>query len=562
MSPKVMVIGLDGGTFSILRPLMDAGHLPTLKAMCVRGSQGDLASVVPPITAPAWSSFMTGKNPGKHGIYDFLVYDRHQGREVPVSATLRSGRTLWQLLGEFGKRVLVLNVPTTYPPEPVNGVMVSDFLTPPGKRDFAHPLSVVEELESRFGPYPLYFRMPAFAPNLSPTNTRRFLQELREMLDYQFKALHYLMEHYPSDFIMMHIWGVDRIQHELWNFFDPTHPLYDADMDRQFRPEIVAYYSQLDTAIGKLLDTVGDEATLFIISDHGFGPIHKMLDLNSWLLQEGYIVLQRAPLTRLRYAMWRAGFDYYFLVKYCLIHVLRFIAPLIKRSPHKAIELLTRKRRGLMLSLVDVDWSATRAFCKSALGGIYLNIAGVHPFGAVDPSAYHGLREEIVAKLKALRDPDTGEPIDGNLFVKEEVYTGPFADDGPDIIYLPMERGYLPVNLLGFASRDCIMKNFLLPGNHHMHGMLIAAGGAIETGVWVTQASLMDLAPTILYLLGAQIPSDTDGKVLHDIITAEFRQSNPVQYTDSVDETPAAEDALSAADRQNIISRLEELGYL
>ncbi len=561
MGHKVIVIGLDGATFSVLRPLMEAGLLPSLKAICDRGSLGELTSVVPPITAPAWSSFMTGKNPGKHGIYDFLVYDRRVGRDIPVSATLRMGKTLWQLLGEAGKKVLVLNVPTTYPPEPVNGVLVSDFLTPAGKRDFAHPPSLVAELEERFGPYPLYFRMPILAPNLSPANTRRFLLELREMTAYKFNVLHYLTERYPSDFIMLHIWGVDRIQHELWNFIDPTHPLYDARMDQLFRPQITAYFSQLDAEIGKMLAATGEEATIFIISDHGFGPIHKMIDLNSWLLREGYIALKCDVMTRLRFAMWRMGLDYRFLFRYCLLRILRFAARWIETSPYKAVELLARKHRGIMLSFADVDWASTKAFCKSALGGIYLNIVGVHPYGAVQPSAYHALRQEIVEKLKALRDPDTGEPIGGDLFLKEEVYRGSFTDDGPDIVYLPMERAYLPANL-GFSSRRTIVPNWFLPGNHRMQGVLIASGQFIESGVRVMGASLMDLAPTILYLMGGSVPRDMDGKVLQQIITPEFRQAHALEFVDSADDAQEPTDALSAADRNSIVAKLQELGYL
>ncbi len=562
MGSKVVVFGLDGATFSILQPLMEAGHLPTLKALCDTGSQGELASVVPPVTAPAWSSFMTGKNPGKHGIYDFLVHDRRHGYDIPVNATLRRGKTLWQLLGEIGKKVLVLNVPTTYPPQSVNGILVSDFLTPDGKRDFAYPPSLVAEVEGQFGPYPLYFRIPAFAPNLSPANTELFLQEVRTMLEYKFKVAHYLLERYPSDFIMLHIWGVDRIQHELWNFIDPTHPRYDARMDEQFRPHIVAYFSQLDAEIGRLVAAVGNEATVFIISDHGFGPIHKMIDLNSWLLQEGYMALKRSALTRIRFAIWRTGLDYHFFIKHCLLPVLRFAARWVNRSPYRAIELLARKRRGMLLSLADVDWTATKAFSKSTVGGIYLNIVGVHPHGAVPPDEYHSLRDEIVQKFKALQDPDTGETIGGNLFLKEDVYSGPFTNDGPDIIYLPMERTYLPVSLFGFGSSRCITENFFLPGNHHLHGVLIASGQFIEPGRLIQGASIMDLAPTILYLMGGAIPRDMDGRVLQEMVTAEFRQAHAVEFVDGSDDTPEPADALSEADQQTIISRLKELGYL
>jgi predicted AlkP superfamily phosphohydrolase/phosphomutase len=180
----------------------------------------------------------------------------------------------------------------------------------------------------------------------------------------------------------------------------------------------------------------------------------------------------------------------------------------------------------------------------------------------VHPDEYHRLRDEIVQKLKALKDPDTGETIVGNLFLKEEVYHGPLAGDGPDIIYLPMERTYLPVSLFGFGSSRCITENFLLPGNHHLHGVLIASGQFIEPGRLIQGASIMDLAPTILYLMGGKIPRDMDGKVLQEIVAAEFRQANAVEFMDGSDDTPESADALSEADRQDLIAKLEELGYL
>jgi predicted AlkP superfamily phosphohydrolase/phosphomutase len=286
-----------------------------------------------------------------------------------------------------------------------------------------------------------------------------------------------------------------------------------------------------------------------------------MIDLNSWLLHEGYIALKRDAMTRIRLALWRMGFDYSFLIRHFLLRILRYGARWIETSPYKAIELLTRKRRGIMLSLDDIDWTTTKAFCRSAFGGIYLNVVGVHPHGVVQPDEYHALREEIVRKLKSLRDPDTGQVIGGNLFLKEDVYSGPLAANGPDIIYLPMERTYLPANL-GFCSRRYIMQNLFLPGNHHLNGVLIAAGKFIETAVPIKCASLMDLAPTIIYLLGGQIPRDIDGRVLQEIITADFHRTNAIQFIDSADDKAEPSDGLSAADRQNIITKLEELGYL
>src|SRR6266849_2073855 len=191
MSDKVLVICLDGATFDLLRPWIEAGRLPTLKRFLAEGVSGDLQSVIPPITAPAWASFMTGKNPGKHGIYHFVNRAPQGGHQAFFSATSRTGRTLWELLGEDGKQVVVLNVPTTYPPQPVNGVLIADFLTPPGKKDFTYPLSLLDEIEEKFGKYPLHLRTLMFSANLSGPNAERLLRELHHELKYKFDVAHY-----------------------------------------------------------------------------------------------------------------------------------------------------------------------------------------------------------------------------------------------------------------------------------------------------------------------------------------------------------------------------------
>ncbi len=156
MGTKVFVIAMDGGCFERLVPWMDQGELPHLKAIMKEGVCGELESTIPPITAPAFSSFMTGKNPGGHGIYDYINPVEGSYEFQPAHAYARRGKDLWEILSEKGKRVVVLNVPTTYPPKSVNGALISDFLTPEGKDDFTCPRSLADEIQETFGPYPVW----------------------------------------------------------------------------------------------------------------------------------------------------------------------------------------------------------------------------------------------------------------------------------------------------------------------------------------------------------------------------------------------------------------------
>src|SRR5690606_17716249 len=162
---RIVVIGLDGATWDLLRPRMNDGRLPNLARLARSGATGDLESIYPPETPAAWPSFMTGKNPGKHGVFDFLVYDPESKTERPVNAGLRVGKTLWEYLSDAGKTSLVLNVPPTYPPASIRGAMVTDFLTPADAQDYTHPRELAAEFERDYGKYPLFFETLQFVPS-------------------------------------------------------------------------------------------------------------------------------------------------------------------------------------------------------------------------------------------------------------------------------------------------------------------------------------------------------------------------------------------------------------
>lgn len=562
MSNKVVILGLDGAAFSTLRPWMEAGHLPTFKALIEHGVSGPLTSIIPPVTAPAWCSFMTGKNPGKHGIYYFTTKDKNTGRDIPVSAHARSGKTVWELLSEGGKTVVVLNVPTTYPPQPVNGVMVADFLTPKGKRDFVHPTSLLDEIEGRFGPYPLYLKTPVFAANLSEANVESFLAELHEELEYKFAVTHYLMDRYAPDFTMLHLWGTDRIQHELWNLFDTTHPRYDRQLGAKYESKIIGYYAAVDAELARMKQRLDDDTTLIIMSDHGFGPIHRFIDLNAWLLREGYIAIKPTPLSQLRLRLWQMGLTNEVFLK-GLLKVLKWGLRLPDRTPADAVNLIREDGFQPLLSLNDVDWTRTKAYAKFGLGQIVINLAGRDPKGSVQPGEeYYAVRDEIVRKLQALRDPDTGQAIGGQVYTKEETYHGPHLDDAPDITFLALDNNYMANVLMGFTTRKWIMDIPALFGNHRLDGVFIAYGQPLSQGRRIQGAQIIDVAPTVLYLMGEKIPLDMDGQVLTGAFTDEFLKRHSVEWVEPGEPEARPAPALSSDDEATIIERLKGLGYL
>ena len=564
MKNRIIVIGLDGGTFDLLNPWMKAGFLPNLNEIVKEGISGTLRSSIPPVTVTAWSSFMTGKNPAKHGLFEFFIKKKNSYQEVPINANMRDGEAVWDILGKNGSTVLVLNVPTTYPPRPVNGALVAGFLTPSGKQDFIYPSYLVKEIEDKFGKYPLYIKTPVALVSYFDESIDRLLGECREMLDYKVKVAHYLMDKFESDFIVLHIWGTDRIQHELWDVLDPHHPRHNKKRAEKYGQKIIDYYRQVDTEIGKLMKKAGDEAAIFIISDHGFVPIYKLIDLNVWLLEEGYLRIKEGIFPRIKLSLWKWGLTYEMLYRHLSRQIMKFNRKGEAKAPVDYLKFYPLLKK-LFLSMNDIDFKRTRAYCKFGLGQIIINLKGREPDGIVDQGKeYQNLRKEIMEKLKSLKDPGTGKFINGQIFLKEEIYQGKHLEHAPDISYLAAENNYLATNLFGFTSNKVICDNIVMPANHAMNGILMARGKNIRKGKNIKGANIMDLAPTILYLKGNKIPEDMDGRVLEEIITEKFLKENDIKYNNEKEVSGHEKESppLSREDEKEIIRKLKGLGYI
>ncbi len=561
IAQRVMVIALDGATWDVLRPQMAAGRMPNLKRIVESGVSGDLMSVYTPETPTAWSSFMTGMNPGKHGVFDFLVYDPVNKTERPVNSKLRVGKTIWERLTEAGKTSLILNLPTTYPPKPFKGAMICDFLTPEGARDFAYPPELVDELERDYGKYPLFIETMCYIAVGSRRHTRMLLDELERIERVKFDAAAKLFDRYQPDFTMLHIWGTDRLLHELWSVFDPTHPRHNPQLAAEFNPQIDAYFAQIDRGIGQMLDRLGPNGVAFVISDHGNGPTHYLVDQNSWLLREGFIVLKKSLRVRIKKWLFDLGFNPY--------NGMRLLAPLLRLAvffkagaPEKALNRAsgTINIPG-MLGLKDVDWSRTRAYAPFGWSGVYVNTQGIRPNGSVPPEQYEQVRDEVVQRWNQLRNPTNGELVGGPVLTNAEMYHGPFSKYGPDVLPLPLANKYMPVCFFGFASKEPVYPNHTIPGNHRVEGVIAVAGPGVRTGT-IDHASLMDLAPTILHLLGEPVPDSMDGQVLTDIFEPDIVAAHPVATIHAAEIEETASDALTEAEQEEIRNKLKGLGYL
>jgi predicted AlkP superfamily phosphohydrolase/phosphomutase len=573
MASKVVVIGLDGATFALLKPWMEQGYLPCLKSLVDQGVSGPLRSSVPPATVPAWQCFMTGKNPGKHGVTWFLRRQPGSYEELPIGAKHCEGKTLWELLSEDGKRSVVLNVPYSSAPPHFNGVLIGGFDTPPAKMaELAHPPGILEEIEQRYGPYQVQMNTPGLLlANRVNSMIETFLTDCEAQTKYQFRVAHHLLDRDRFDFVMFYHLVPDRIQHWLWYVLDATHPWHDREMAERFYDRIRGYYQGLDAQVAALIERLGPDASVIVMSDHGFGPVYKGIDLSTWLLREGYLQIKRRTLSQLKFLLWRLGWVPTAFSRGLFIGLLkqRLVQRWLERRFASKGEVEARTQLGrvvnrFFLQRDDIDWSRTKAYCLSGFGMLRLNLEGREPQGAVKREDYAAVRDELVARLQKLVDPSSGQLVHGQVFLREDIYHGKYEDETPDLVYLTLENGYIieqPM-ALPFVSNRVIIDDPKISGTHRQDGILIAKGPDFRKGLTIEGASLVDLAPTILYLMGSAIPEDMDGHVLTGLFHTGFLEERPIACRKAEPEGNGPDRAISPEDQEVILERLKGLGYI
>jgi predicted AlkP superfamily phosphohydrolase/phosphomutase len=432
--------------------------------------------------------------------------------------------------------------------------MVSGFLTPFGRRDFAYPPAVLEEIEERFGPYKLYHRQV-----YSKRGVGDVLNELFEVLDYNIKVTRYMMGRGDWNLLFSHFWGTDRAQHELWHLLDDNHPRYDAREGAEFGPRLRRFYRELDKGLKEIVDDAGD-ANILIVSDHGFGPIHRFLAFNVWLLEKGYLRLKHDAGTVLKKAAYDLGLTPVFFYRLSMaLGLARLRLSGGFHSRQKMQMLLDR----FFLSLSNVDWSETKAYSRGNYGQIYVNLKGREPHGCVQlGEEYEAVRNAIRNDLLAVEDPETGTGMFDKVYFREEIYHGPYVDEAPDIVFLPADMRNKALGTLDFTSNRFSFPVYGNSGDHRMDGIFLGLGPAFREGARLGPRSILDVAPTVLYLLGLKVPRAMDGKIMEDAFLPEAVELRPVEYCDMELLGNARGGALSAEDSEDIRRRLEGIGYV
>ena len=447
---RVVVLGLDCATPQLLFDRF-AGELEHLGRLRQHGIWGPLTSVIPAITVPAWACSMTSRDPGQLGIYGFRNRKdySYEGLALATSNAVREP-AVWDILSSQGKHVIVVSVPPSYPPAPVNGLRVGCFLTPNTDSDYTYPSELKGEIASVVGEYMID------VPQFRSDEKERILRQAREMAVQRFKLFRHFLKTRSWDFAMMVEIGLDRVHHGFWEYFDETHRSYEPG--NPYRHAVRDYYRLLDSEIGQVLAELDDDTTVIVMSDHGAKPMQGAICINEWLIQEGYLHLQSRPQGPTRF------------------------------------------------SLGDVDWARTRAWGEGGYyGRLFVNVQGREPQGVVPTEEYEGLRDELAAKLVAIPDHE-GRPIGTRVFKPQEIYRE-CRNVPPDLIVYFGDLDWRSVAQVGVRSIHTFENDTGPDGaNHSQEGIFIMRGPGIQGGHSLEGLQLVDCAPTVLGRLALPVP--------------------------------------------------------
>ena len=552
LNRKAVIIGLDGATWTLLRPWIDQGHLPNLGRLVHEGAWGPLTTTIPPVSASAWVSFATGCTPGKHGAFDF-VFPQPGGYDIGViNVKVRGVPPFWKIVEEAGGQVGLISVPITYPPQPINGFTICGFLVPNEQSTYTYPPELKEELKHNGQRWPLH----EFEGNRS-RHPGRFLQDMLDFDVTRTDTIVWMMQHKPWDLLACVLKTPDTVHHEVWHIIDPAHPRYDAELNRQFGPAVLDYFKQIDACVGRIIAAAPPDAFIAILSDHGGGPFHKFFHVNNWLAQQGLLKFKRTPLSLFKHTLFRLGFTPITSLK--IVNFLRLgrVRRRVKRGRGRGV------LKRLFLSFGDVDWSRTKAFAVGNFGQIYLNVKGQRAQGTVEPGAeYEAVREQIIQLALALRDPEGGDHVIAQVYKKEELYHGERVVNAPDLILHTDRSKYVSFGHADFGSNKILEPSIGQTGHHTMDGIVVLHGPSVKAGEAI-RGDIIDIAPTILYALGLPVPAVIDGQVLQAAFAPEYLAAHPIVSTaTSPDGTAESTRAYSEEDMEQVMERLRQLGYV
>ena len=536
---RVALIGLDGATYRVLDPLIQAGVMPATARLIERAGTAILRSTIPTYTPPGWVSMATGVNPGRHGVFGFLASNPQERARIAHSGSIDC-LPLWRYIDQLGLRSGIFNVPMSYPPRPLNGFMVSGGLaagwTNTEMPNFTSDPAIGQTiLKLSDGHYPLD-TVVSYENDWRDTAALSRLEEVQRL---RRKVLGHLLEHSDVDLVFAVFEGPDRLQHLYYQYILDGSEWVARPEAPHVREGVFDYFAELDHAIDDLVGWAGTDGHVMLVSDHGFGPWEKTLNLNLLLENWGYTKLP--SIGRITQSRLVAG-----------------------AGQRMARRVLPRRMLQAAKARVgrDIDWDNTRAFASHvAEQGIHINAKDELPKGILNAQEATRSENEIVERLHSLVDPDDGKPVVDRVVRRAEVIHGPHTARAPHLFPFCRDQRYELSDTL--AATGVLSDHRDRPwGYHHIDGVFIAAGPNVVRGRLSDPLEIVDVLPTMFHLAGLKVPQELDGRVVTELIGGEAAR-RPVIMADEGPEQRRSDDyPYSPEDEAMIEESLRGLGYL
>ncbi len=538
---KLVVIGWDGACFEIIDSLLKEGKLPNIERLILKGGKTILHSTYPPLTPTAWTSFLTGLNPGNHGIFGFMQRKDFDNRTVVTRDSIQT-KCLWDFTNNSAGKSGYFFIPMTYPVTSVNGIMISGLGTPGWNKNAVYPHGLFEEISRKFG------KDDILEPsNLNKYSRKKYVEKLLKNIKLQTELFLYYTEKYNIDLSVIVFGHSDRVQHFYWRQRAERLKLGNS---------IERVYTALDHSLGLIFEHFGDSTDYIIMSDHGSGPYHSLFLTNNWLYREGYLDYNEKEVKSIKDNISN--------------NIPEPVKKIIKSFlPDVLLEKVKTEPRDPELG--RINWTKTMVYSDDYYGKIYLNLKGRDPYGIVEVNEYDSIRKEISNKLYEAIDPSTNKPFVDRVYFKEELYRGKSFDDAPDL-YFTTKGLEVHASPSHFYSKDQIfapggkwgMVKHEHSGVHRKEGIFIAGGPSFQEFSGHESLNISDLLPNILYLSDNNIPGGLDGRVALNIFNEKFRKEHPVNYIDKAFPEPEDMDmgGYSAREKEKIEEELKGLGYL
>lgn len=492
---KILIIGVDGVDPDLLEKFIAEGILPNFSRIISDGAYGKIKSSIPIITTVTWTSFITGKNPGKHGIFGFVNFKKGTYELEILNSTNRKSEGIWDILSRNGKTTGIFNLPSLYPPEKINKFMLCGMLTPNKKCRFTYPADLQEEFLNQINDYEIDLGVIKAVDD----SKDMMLKNIYFLTDKRYQATKYLLGKYPVDLFISIITETDRIEHY---FFNNERVLRD-------------YFKYLDEKLGNLLKDIDKDTTIFLLSDHGMGPLAKFIYINKWLIDNGLLKVNKQSTNYIKHFLFKK-----------FVQLITNLLSRLKFNVEKIKLMLSEKIINQCTQLYcyygGINWKESKAyFCSGAGEGIIINTKRRFIKGIVSDEEYEPLRDKIISGLMQINDPDTKKSVIEKAYKREELFRGESVLEAPDII-LKLRDGYATnestesTGILELKPED-----EKLTAEHRLEGVFAAYGKHIKSRTKIDTCDILDIAPTILRIFGIEKPADFDGRVLEEIFSEE-----------------------------------------